>query len=183
MVESLAAKLVGAVVALILLAVVVPKLFGRRARMRRRLRAAKQRAIRDLADSTAVPHRIAGMVVAVGETLIAPLSGRACVYYETRVVRAIGWAILSSDIEYEIAVEKRSTPFVVDDGTGSALVDPTEAETLLGIDVDRWSHDGDADPAAESAFLAASAKGGAACCSRNACTSPNRSSRSARGSP
>ncbi len=94
------------------------------------------------------------MVVPVGEMLIAPLSGRACVYYETRVVRAIGWALLSSDIEYEIAAEKRSTPFVVDDGTASALIDPTEAETLLGTDVDRWSHDDDADPAAESAFLA-----------------------------
>jgi hypothetical protein len=153
-VESIAVKVVGAFVAVIVLLLALPKLFGREARLRRKLRKAQQRAIRELAESSKGPRRIAGMVVAIDEPLIAPLSGRPCVFYETRVVRAIGWGVDRWDIEYRVAFEKRSQAFLVDDGTGTALVDPARAEMLLGMDVDRWSFNDDADPVRENAFLA-----------------------------
>ena len=85
------------------------------------------------------------MVVATGDALIAPLSGRPCVFYETRVIRAVGCGIDPWDIEYQAAFEKRSQPFFVDGGT--ALIDQSRAEMLLGTDVDRWSFDNDVDPA------------------------------------
>jgi hypothetical protein len=153
MVETLAIKIVGAIAALILSVLTLPKLFGRKARLRRKLRSAERRAIRDLADVGRGPHRIAGMVVA-DTPLIAPLSGRPCVFYETRVIRAVGLGLDPWDVTYQVAVEKRCVPFLVDDGTGSAVVDAGHAELLLGTDVDRWSHGRDADPPAESAFLA-----------------------------
>ena len=154
MVESIALKVVGAIVALIVLSLAIPKLFGRDARLRRKLRAAKQRAIRDLAESTRVPRRIAGMVVAIDEPLIAPLSGRPCVFYETHVRQTIGLPLTDWDFDFEVAREKRSVTFLVDDGTGTALVAPKHADMLLGTDVERpLSKRGD-DAAAEDAFLA-----------------------------
>lgn len=58
------------------------------------------------------------------------------------------------DIEYDLAGEKRSVAFLIDDGTGCALVDATHAEMLLGADVDRWAGEPDGDATAEDAFLA-----------------------------
>lgn len=51
------------------------------------------------------------MVVAIGEPLIAPLSGRPCVFYETRMERTIGLGVSSWDLEFEVASEKRCVPF------------------------------------------------------------------------
>ena len=56
---SIAVKVVGAIVAVIVLLVMMPKLFSHEVRMRRKLRAAQQRAIRELAESTPVRRRIA----------------------------------------------------------------------------------------------------------------------------
>jgi len=153
-VESIAVKVVGGILALFLVIAAIPKLFGRRARLRRKLRAAQQRAIRDLAESVPATRRIAGMVVAIGEPLIAPLSGRPCVFYETRVERTVGLGVSSWDVELLVAFEKRNVPFVVDDGTGCALVDATHAEMLLAADVERSSSERGSDVAAEDAFLA-----------------------------
>lgn len=150
--ETLVAKVVGAIVATIILLLAIPKLFGRDARIRRKLRAAQQRAIGQLPESVSVARRVAGMVVAVGEPLIAPLSGRQCVFYETFVVRTIGLGT-DWDIEYRVAYEKRSEPFFLDDGTGVALVDATHAQMILGEDVDQWSFESDAEAAAADAFL------------------------------
>ncbi len=141
-------------IALILLVVAIPKVFGRTARIRRRVRAAPQCAIRELGEAAPAPTRIAGMVVPVDEPLIAPLSGRPCVYYETRVVRMVGLGMEEWDIEYQVAAEQRSVQFLVDDGTGRALVDVTHSQVLLGEDVERSASEGGDDAAAEDAFLA-----------------------------
>ncbi|MBA3392097.1 MAG: hypothetical protein H0T89_05605 [Deltaproteobacteria bacterium] len=151
MADTIAIKIaIGAILALILLLFAVPKLFGRAARIRRKLRATKQCAIGNLANAARGPRRIAGMVVAVGDPLIAPLTGRACVSYETQVVRAVGLG-LDWDIKFQVVLEKRCVPFLIDDGTGSVVVDTAHAELLLGTDVDRWSSERDADAAAENA--------------------------------
>ncbi len=153
MVETIAVKVVAVIVAFIVIVLAIPKLFGRTARLRRKLRAAKQCAIRDLTDARE-PRRVAGIVVASDEPLIAPLSGRACVFYETEVVRAVGLGLDPWDIEYRVAIEKRGLPFMVDDGTGSVIVDTARAELLLETDVDRWSTARDVGADAEDAFLA-----------------------------
>lgn len=94
------------------------------------------------------------MVVAVGEPLIAPLSGRACVFYETRVVRTVGLGYAPWDFEYQVTHERRCVPFLVDDGTGCAVVDTAHAALLLESNVDRSSRGSDPDAPAEDAFLA-----------------------------
>lgn len=154
MVETIAIKIVGAILALFLLIYAVPKLFGRAARIHRKLRATKLCAIGNLANAARGPRRIAGMVVAVSDPLIAPLTGRACVSYETQVVRAVGLGLDPWDLKFQVVLEKRCVPFLIDDGTGSVVVDTAHAELLLGTDVDRWSSERDADAPAENAFLA-----------------------------
>lgn len=153
MVEDIAIKVVAAIAAFIFIVLTIPKLFGRAARIRRRLRSAQQCAVRDLTDGVRAPRRIAGMVVPIGEPLIAPLTGRACVYYETEVVRAVGLGLDPWDVEYRFATEKRGVPFLTDDGTGTAVVDPLRAILLLDADVDRWSKTRDPEATAEDAFL------------------------------
>lgn len=152
--ETLALKVVAAIFAFIVVVLAIPKLFGRAARLRRTVRAAKQCAVRDLVEAHG-PRRVAGMVVADGgQPLIAPLTGRACVFYETEVVRAVGLGRDPWDIEFRVAHEKRVLPLLVDDGTGSVVVDTARAELLLEADVDRWSTARDVGADAEDAFLA-----------------------------
>ncbi|MDQ3366305.1 MAG: hypothetical protein M3680_12845 [Myxococcota bacterium] len=119
------------------------KVLGRAARLRRKLRAARHGAICEPDNAARGPRRIAGMVVAIGDPLIAPLSGRACVFHETRVVRVVGLGLDPWDLDYEVAVEKRGVPFLIDDGTGRALITSADAERLLETDVDRWSSERD----------------------------------------
>ena len=153
MVVNIAIKVLASFAAMILVLLAIPALFGRAARIRRKLRSAEQCAIGELAQASGRPRRIAGMVVAVGEPLIAPLTGRACVFYETRVVRAVGLGMEPWDIKYTFASETRGVPFLIDDGTGTAVVDPASSRRLLELDIDRWSTERDDDTAAEDAFL------------------------------
>jgi hypothetical protein len=67
--------------------------------------------------------RIVGRIVD-GGTLVAPITGRACVSFDA--------VILNEDDEHSehgeiVARGVRGTPFVVDDGTGKILVDPRGA--------------------------------------------------------
>ena len=154
MIEGLAIKVIAGIAALIVVIVALPRLFGRAARIRRRLRAAPQCAVRDLGAGGVAPRCIAGMVVPVGEPLISPLTGRVCVFYETRVERRLGLDRDFWNIDYSYLTERRSVAFLVDDGTGTAVVDAQHAELLLESDVDRWSTARDPGAAAEDAFLA-----------------------------
>lgn len=149
---TIAVLVVGGTLLALIVLVSLPKLFGREARTRRRLSGTQPRAVRDI--SSTARCRVAGMVCAVGEPLISPLSGRPCVYYETRVSRLVGMDPSALSHKYEIAAEKRSVPFLLDDGTGRAFVDLKHAETLLENDVDYWAGDRESDVDAEDAFLA-----------------------------
>ncbi len=73
--------------------------------------------------------RIRGIARPLGEPLIAPLSGRTCVGYEVWVTEHDG------DDTTELVREVRWQPFLLDDGTGRAVIDPSVApvEYLVGI--------------------------------------------------
>jgi hypothetical protein len=72
------------------------------------------------------PVRIVG-TIAAGEHVIAPISGRACVFYRAVVQeRQKGWET--------IVDESFGVPFVIEDGTGRALVVPDGAEKLVEHD-------------------------------------------------
>lgn len=65
--------------------------------------------------------RICGRVAPCGELLRAPLTGRRCVFYRVRVV----------EDDVAVLVEERGVPFVLDDGSGRAIVVPDFTEAAL----------------------------------------------------
>lgn len=67
--------------------------------------------------------RVVGVVHAA-ETLVAPLSGERCVYYEV-TVRPLDGSTRS------IVHEQRGVPFVLADETGRALVDPAVSRAFI----------------------------------------------------
>jgi hypothetical protein len=115
--------------------------------IRHALGEAKQVSIAEAPENAVV--RIVGQVVE-GETLVAPLTGRRCVYYvatleEYRSSGRFGWN--------ERVREIRGVQFAVDDGTGRAIVDPTGA--LIDVDIDTTTRSGTFDDPTpmEVAFL------------------------------
>lgn len=106
-------------------------------RLRRALRAAPRAPIAEVREGAVV--RIDGRV-AEGETLVAPLTGRRCVYYVAVVERSVrnGW--------HQCVRETRGVPFAIDDGTGRAIVDPASAR--IDVDLDATSRSGGIDAAA-----------------------------------
>lgn len=74
----------------------------------------------------AVVIRLVGTVRPRGETLVAPLSGKPCCYYEAR-------ATDSSQIT-PVAEEFRCVDFALDDGTGLVIIDAGYSEVRLAPD-------------------------------------------------
>jgi len=68
--------------------------------------------------------RIVGRLSLEGEPLQAPLSGLPCAAYEVVVTEL-------NSTPNDILHEERSLPFVLEDSTGRARVDPTHAHLLL----------------------------------------------------
>lgn len=150
---SIVVKLVVVVAVIVVVLVALARVFGRRARLRRGLAAARQWAIRDVPEGQV--GRLAGMAAALGEPLVAPLSGRPCVYYDVRVQRHRG--LETSDffeLEHELIAERRTVPFVLDDGTGRAIIDASHGDVGIGVDLERWSDINDPLTPQEEAFLA-----------------------------
>jgi hypothetical protein len=120
------------------------------ARVRRALRRTPVSKVRDVAESTSA--RIVGRVAEFDPPIRGPLSGRTCVYYEAVVeeYRSSG----KSGSWREIIKERRGVPFIVDDGTGRAIVDPTHVK--LDLHADQKSKSGTLDDATpvEEEFLA-----------------------------
>lgn len=118
------------------------------ATIRRALRKARHASIAEAPEGAVV--RIDG-VIADGETLIAPLTGRACVFYLATIEEYVSSG--RSGSWRERARELRGVPFTVDDGTGRALVDPAGAR--VDIDIDSTTRSGTLDDPteAEAAFL------------------------------
>lgn len=116
------------------------------ARIKRLLRDTPRFAIAELPEDT--PGRAVGAARPVGAPVIAPLTGRPCIYYVATVEELHGkqWK--------ETIREERGVPFVLDDGSGHALVDPTGAEVALDIDSKGASGTLDDPSPTEQAFLA-----------------------------
>jgi hypothetical protein len=85
-------------------------------------------------------------------TVTTPISGRACVFFEVVVeeYRSSG----KSGTWHRVASELRAVAFLVTDGTGRALVDPTAARVSLELDEETESGTFDDPTPSESAFLA-----------------------------
>ena len=105
----------------------------------REIRGTEHYAIADLPEVTI--GRIVGVAKPLdGNTAEAALSGRTCLAY---VAKARGWSgesglgagMLSGGRDnIDIAVEVGGVPFLVEDDTGVAIVDPAGARGALGID-------------------------------------------------
>jgi len=143
----------GAWLAIILVVVLIAVLswyFSAGARLKRQLRAAKPWSLAELPEDT--HGRVIGQARALGEQLQGPLTGRPCVYYIAMVEeqRSTG----RSTYWRTIASETRGVPFMLEDGTGRAIVDPNGAQVALDFDGNSKSGTfNNADPVQE-AFLA-----------------------------
>jgi hypothetical protein len=103
---------------------------SRTRRFRRKLARHKLRRLGDLPEGTYA--RIVGRAHPAGEPLIAPMTGRRCVYYEVKV-EGKGIAPHPGKMTV-IAAETKAIPFLLVDGTGRALVDPEGADVLIDFD-------------------------------------------------
>jgi hypothetical protein len=118
--------------AAIIAAVIAARYFGTRRQLLGRLLSTPRTAIAQL--KPAIVARVVGRAVAGDEPLMAPLSGRACVYYyahceEERSTTA-GRGHTSSSWETIRACES-SVPFTITDGTGQAVVVPVGAWIMI----------------------------------------------------
>lgn len=116
-----------AVMVLVILAAVVFVCwyFSKDQRIKRELAAAQRWPIAELPDSTL--GRIVGAAKPIGEALTSPLGGRKCIYYLTVVMTGGKYPKV-------VAREERSMPCVIEDDSGSAIVDVEGAEMVLGED-------------------------------------------------
>jgi hypothetical protein len=107
-----------------------------RSRRRAALRAKIAAAPSEFEDNAIVTF--AGIVKAVGEPLIAPLSGKPCVAYRaaarTYALRSSGAVMLARSfgrkLEQEV-IDVEMTPFVLETKSGDVLVEGTTCELLL----------------------------------------------------
>ena len=139
------------VIILVILAIMVLSwYFSAAQRTKRQLLAAKPWSLSELPEDT--HGRVIGQARAIGEQLQGPLTGRPCVYYIAMVEeqRSTG----RSSYWKTIASETRGVPFMIEDGTGRAIVDPNGAQVALDFDGNSKSGTfNDADHVQE-AFLA-----------------------------
>lgn len=108
---------------------VLANYFSRERRIRRKLLAAKRWPIGELPEN--VPGRVVGRAGALTTTVTAPLTGRVCFYY------AIYVEVQSDDSWKRILHESSGTPFLLEDHTGRAVVDPTAAQVTIRYDHER----------------------------------------------
>jgi hypothetical protein len=105
---------------------------SRGAKLRRRIARARAFAVAALPEDTV--GRVTGTARPLDDTLTSPLFERPCVYYlaEVELDRDGGVPTI-------IAREQRGVPFVLEDASGRAIIDPDSAE--VAIDLDREAHD------------------------------------------
>jgi len=138
------------VVPIVVVVLVLVWFFSADQQIRRRLRNAPRVDIAALGDGQEA--RVVGRVVPM-QTMAAPLSGRPCVFYDITVeqYRSNG---RSSGSWHTILRERRGVPFLVEDGSGRALVDPEGAQ--IAVVHDSTTRSGTLDDASpqEEALLA-----------------------------
>ena len=111
-------------------AAIAALMMSRTRRFRRKLARHRLWRLRELPEGRYA--RIVGRAHPVGEPLIAPMTGRRCVYYEVKVE---GKGVAPSPGKMSvIAAETRAIPFLLNDGTGRAHVVPDGADVLVDFD-------------------------------------------------
>jgi len=100
--------------------------------LKKQLRSAAATDIARVAEGETT--RMIGWARVHKDKLEGPLTGRACVYYILTVEREGG-----EDGWKQILREETGVPFVLDDGTGHALIDPGRCEVALEFDRDERS--------------------------------------------
>ena len=122
--------------------------WNEKARIRREIRSAVHVDIAELREGRT--GRVVGKV-GDGETLQAPFTQRSCVFYEATVeeFRSSG----KTGSWRQVVREARGVPFVLDDGTGRAIIDPNGAR--VDVDIDMTTRSGTFDDATpvEEQFL------------------------------
>ncbi len=122
--------------------------WNEKAKIRRQLRSAPRVDIGELGEGRT--GRLVGQV-GEGDTMQAPFTGRTCVYYEAAVeeYRSSG----KTGSWRQVVREVRSVAFVLDDGTGRAIVDPSGARVAVDIDMTTRSGTFDDATPVEEQFL------------------------------
>ncbi len=145
----------GVMEALVVLAVVAgvaivaaSLMWNEKARIRRELRGAPRVDLAELREGRT--GRVVGRV-GEGETLQAPFTGRSCVFYEATVeeYRSSG----KTGSWRQVVREAMGVPFVLDDGTGRAIVDPRGARVAVDLDMTTRSGTFDDATPVEEQFL------------------------------
>jgi hypothetical protein len=123
-------------------------LWNEKAKIRRELRGAPRVDIAELREGRT--GRVVGKV-GDGQTLQAPFTARSCVFYEATVeeYRTNG----KTGSWRQVVREAVGVPFVLDDGTGRAIVDPTGARTAVDLDMTTRSGTFDDATPVEEEFL------------------------------
>jgi len=119
--------------------VVVSVYFSRKSIVLRGLRKKGVKKIKDFSDGDT--GRVIGKVVFAGETILAPLSKRKCVYYHVIVEQYLPGG-RGGDWR-KIIEEEEKADVVIYDGTGYALIDAENAMGYLVHDVNyssRWDN-------------------------------------------
>lgn len=97
-------------------------------RLRRRFRRAPQFALAALPEDTF--GRVTGVAEAFGDTLVSPLSNRACVYWILEVVEDVGEDWPSS----RILAQHEAVPFAIHHEGHRAVIVPEDATVSLAFD-------------------------------------------------
>ena len=118
--------------------------------IRRTLRKTPTKRIQDLRDDEL--GKVVGRARGVGTTLASPLFGRRCVYFVAIVEehRSSG----KSSYWKTIIRETRGVPFMLEDSSGRALVDASNARIAIDFDAKSQSGTFDDPNEMENAFLA-----------------------------
>ncbi len=119
--------------------------FNPASRLKRQLRGAPRFALAELSEATL--GRVVGRAAVLRDQLTAPLTGRACVHYIAKVEQQQGKSWRT------IITEERGVPFVLDDGTGRAIVEAQHARIALDFDSRSSSGTFDDPTEIERAFL------------------------------
>lgn len=105
---------------------------GSELRLRRTLRRAPRWSLAALPEDTF--GRVTGTAHPLdGEQLIAPLTGRPCVYF-IAIVEQLGARRRDPTRWTRLALERKSLAFVIEDGGHRAIVDPKQARVTINFD-------------------------------------------------